>query len=112
MAMLRWRDYRTALGRSPVREFLRTLSLSEQRAVASAMGLVAREGLVAARHLRGSLYEVGVEARRQGLRILFAQEAKFILLSLVGFQKKTRKTPANELAIAQQRLDDWRERGA
>jgi len=40
----------------------------------------------------------------------FAQEAKFVLLSLSGFAKKTRKTPVSELAVAEARLADWRRR--
>jgi phage-related protein len=42
--------------------------------------------------------------------VLFAKETKFILLSLAGFEKKTLKTPARQLELAERRLKDWRAR--
>jgi phage-related protein len=61
--------------------------------------------------LRGEVYEVRAEAERQAFRVLFAQETSYILLSLSGFQKKRQKTPADEIALAESRLTDWRRRG-
>jgi phage-related protein len=94
-----------------VKDFLDCLSDEEVAAVGAAMKKVAREGLVAARHLRGDLYEVRASADRRAFRLLFAQEARFVLLSLSGFLKKTQRTPAAELAVAEWRLADWRRRG-
>jgi hypothetical protein len=54
----RWRDYSTAAGRRPVKEFIDELSDVDSAAVAAAMKDVAREGLAAARHVRGEIYEV------------------------------------------------------
>ena len=73
---------------------------------------VAREGLVAAKHLRGDLYEVRANASTRTFRIVFAMEGRFsqILLSLSGFVKKTRRTPQGELEVAEARLRDWRRR--
>jgi phage-related protein len=34
-----------------------------------------------------------------------------VLLALSAFAKKTQKTPVRELAVAETRLRDWRERG-
>jgi len=56
-------------------------------------------------------YEARAEAERQAFRILFAQETTFILLSLAGFQKKSAKTPPNQIVLAEARLADWRRRG-
>jgi phage-related protein len=109
--MLRWRHYRTALGRIPVRDFLFQLAEPLMVAVAEEMRRVAEVGLTRARHIRGAIYELRVQHDGTQIRILFAQETKFILLSLVIFRKKTKKTPVNEIEVAQQRLDDWRERG-
>jgi len=68
---------------------------------------------VAARHLRGSIYEVRTETATRSFRILFAPEGRFgqVLLSLSGFMKKTQKTPLRELKLAEDRLGDWRRRG-
>jgi phage-related protein len=109
-----WRDYRTASGARPVREFLEQLSKTDRRAVLYAMKKVEQKGLVAARHVRGDIYEVRIEGDRQSFRILFATEGRYqqVLLSLEGFSKKTQKTPQEKIELAEQRLRDWRQRGA
>ncbi len=54
----RWRDYRTASGRRPVKEALDGLSDPDLASVAAAMREVREQGLRAARHLDGDIYEV------------------------------------------------------
>ena len=100
MIRLRWRDYRTEKGRRPVREFIASLTLTEAVEVLAAMHDVATRGLTVARHLRGDLYEVRVFTDSRDFRILFAQEAKFILLSLSAFKKRTQKTPLADIELA------------
>jgi phage-related protein len=109
----RWRFYETAGGRRPVREFLDGLSGDDLAAVAGAMRDVTRNGLVAARHVRGDIYEVREDGDRQTFRILFAAEGRSdqVLLALEGFSKKTRKTPPSLIDPAERRLTDWRARG-
>lgn len=51
----RWRDYRTAAGRRPVKDFLDELSDRDAAEVLAAMQDVRRRGLVAARYLRGDI---------------------------------------------------------
>jgi phage-related protein len=110
----RWRDYRTEMGRRPVKEYIDSLSDADAAVVAGAMREVQREGLTAARHLRGDLYEVRADGGNQIFRILFAEEGRHgqVLLSLNGFSKKTRRTPPQEIDLAERRLRDWRRRGA
>lgn len=74
---------------------------------------VREEGLSAARHLRGEIYEVRAEGRDVAIRVLFAPEGKRgrILLALEGFAKKTQKTPDQVIRLADRRLADWRSRG-
>jgi phage-related protein len=94
-----------------VKAFMDGLTDQHAAAVVAAMKDVAQNGLRAARHLRGEVYEVRAEAERQAFRILFAQETTFILLSLSGFRKKRAQTPADEIVLAESRLADWRRRG-
>lgn len=70
------------------------------------------EGLAAARHMRGEIYEVRAEGQNTAFRVLFAQEGKKgrILLALEGFAKKTKKTPPGLIQLAERRLADWRSR--
>lgn len=73
---------------------------------------VAIDGLIAARHLRGEIYEVRADGDRATYRILFALEGSRgqVLLALEAFGKKTRKTPPPAIALAERRLRDWRAR--
>jgi len=113
MAERRWRDYRTAAGARPVRDFLVGLSDADAAAVIAAMVAVRLQGLRAARHLTGDIYEVRADGNHQTFRILFANEGRagHILLSLEGFSKKTQKTPPDKIRLAERRLSDWRRRG-
>ena len=113
MQRRRWRLYRTSVGRSPVREFLDGLSDADAASVAAAMRQVAVDGLVAARHLTGEIYEVRADGDHQAYRVLFATEGVQgqVLLALEGFSKKTQRTPPARIAVAQRRLNDWRVRG-
>jgi hypothetical protein len=61
----RWRQYKTASGNEPVREFLFQLSAADRAEIAIAMKEVEDEGLSAARHLRGDLYEVRADGQTQ-----------------------------------------------
>ena len=109
----RWRQYRTTGGHEPVREFIFQLSAADRAEIAVAMKEVEDEGLTAARHLRGDLYEVRADGQTQSFRILFAPEGQYgqIFLALEGFSKKTQKTPQHEIDLAFRRLADWRSRG-
>ena len=95
-----------------MREFLRDLSDADLAAVVAAMKEVSIDGLVAARHLRGDIYEVRADGERVTYRLLFATEGRLqqVLLSLEAFGKKTQTTPPREIALAERRLRDWRSR--
>jgi phage-related protein len=80
--------------------------------ILAAMKDVQINGLEAARHLKGDLYEVRAEGRQATYRVLFAAEGarSQVLLCLSAFSKKTQKTPPAEIDLAQRRLRDWRGR--
>jgi phage-related protein len=111
-ARRRWRHYQTATGRRPVLEFLRSRSDADKADVLAAMQEVRRDGLRAARHLRENIYEVRADGQRVIYRVLFATEGQHdhVLLSLVAFNKKTQRTPPEQIRLAQRRLRDWRAR--
>ena len=56
-----WRFYETRAGNKPVRVFLDDLPAADAAEIVAAMKHVAREGLQAARHLRGDIWEVRVD---------------------------------------------------
>lgn len=98
-----------------MREFLADLHLpsGDRDEVLAALKEVQMDGLRAARHLRGALYEVRADGARATYRVLFAVEGakSQVLLGLSAFSKKTQKTPAEELRLAERRLANWRRRG-
>jgi len=113
MPRRRWRDYQTAAGRRPVKDFIDDLSDTDTAAVVAAMKEVQNDGLAAARHLRGDIYEVRADGDRQAFRILFAAEgrSKHVFLSLQALSKRTQKTPPADIRLAERRLADCRARG-
>jgi phage-related protein len=113
MGEWRWRDYRTRSGRRPVKAFLDSLSDEDAAAVVAAMKEVKVEGLTAARHLDGEIYEVRADGLRVIYRVLFASQGKRspILLSLEAFKMKTQKTPIQSIRLAKRRLREWERRG-
>ena len=109
----RWRFYETASGAKPVQSFLDNLTATEAAEVVATMKEVAREGLRFARHLRGDIWEVRIDAERKAFRVLFSAEgrAQQVLLALEAFTKKAQKTPVRTIDLAERRLADWRRRG-
>ncbi|HET8568195.1 MAG TPA: type II toxin-antitoxin system RelE/ParE family toxin [Candidatus Limnocylindria bacterium] len=106
----RWRFYPTSRGRRPVDEFIKDLPDQDVAEIAGAMDEVRREGMSAARHLRGDIYEVRADAPRGSYRVLFSAEGKKgrILLALVALSKKSQRTPPDAIALAERRLRDRR----
>jgi phage-related protein len=109
-----WRDYKTATGLKPVKQFVAKLSQAERAAVAAGMTDVVAHGLKAGKHLRGDIYEVLVEGPNRSFRLLFSKEGRggHVLLALHAYEKRSQKLPPRELALAEKRLADWRACGA
>ena len=93
-------------------EFIRELSDADKAEILAAMKEVRRGGARAARHLRDDLYEVRADGERVIYRVLFATEGERgqVLLSLAAFNKKTQRTPPEQIRLAERRLRDWRSR--
>lgn len=108
-----WRDYRTPSGARPIKKFIDDLDDEEVASIVAGMDEVADEGLEAARHLRGDLYEVRADASKRSFRVLFSAEGRYgqVLLALSVYEKRTQKIPPQELELAEKRLKDWRRRG-
>ncbi len=90
-----WRDYHTASGARPIRDFLLALPDEDRAAILEEMEYVHEHGTSVARHVRKGIYEVRATYDTKAYRILFAGEGRFhhVLLALDGFQKKTQQTP-------------------
>jgi phage-related protein len=108
--------WRSATGREPVREWLKELSRADKRTIGRDVAKVQfgwPVGLPLCRPLSGGLWEVRSSlATKREARVFFGFH-EGMLVALHAIIKKTRKTPAEDLTLARQRLKDiqsWQER--
>ena len=99
--------YRDEQGNSPVRDFLRSLDEEAQQSIGWAIeqlrlrNIRAHEPLV--RHVEDKLWELRRESKTNIYRIIYFFFAGRRIILLHGFQKKTRKTSRQELALTRAR---------
>jgi phage-related protein len=101
--------WRSSAGREPVREWLNELPREDQRKIGRDIAKVQFGwpiGLPVCRPLGNGLWEVrsSLPSRREA-RVLFGFHDG-MLIALTAFIKKARSTPADEKALAQQRLKE------
>jgi len=98
--------FRTASGNEPVREWLKSLSRKERRAIGEDIKTVQFGwplGMPLVRKLDKGLWEVRSRLPDRTARVIFtAGGGRMILLH--GFIKKSRKTPQEDLELAKTRL--------
>lgn len=103
--------YVDAQGHEVVREFLRGIDAKTRARFEwsieqlSVRNVRAREPLV--RHLEGKLWELREESGTNIYRMIYFFHTGRRIVLLHGFQKKTRQTPRDEIAIARGRLTDF-----
>jgi len=100
--------YKTTAGKSPVAEFLDSLTGKQAQKVAWVLRLIEEMDKVPAQYFKKlpgteDIWEVRVQMGGDIIRLLgFLYGAHFVVLTN-GFAKKTRKTPPQEIALAEQR---------
>lgn len=106
--------YRDAEGSSPVGAFLDSLDVKTRARFRWSMeqlrvrNVLAREPLV--RHLEDDLWELREESATNIYRVLYFFFTGRRIVFVHGFQKKTRRTPPGEIAVAARRAADFRAR--
>ncbi|MBE0469800.1 MAG: type II toxin-antitoxin system RelE/ParE family toxin [Methyloprofundus sp.] len=102
--------YASENGNEPVRDWLRSLSPDEKRAIGEDVKTVQFGwplGMPLVRKLDKDLWEVRIHLVNKIARILFTvQGAEMVLLH--GFIKKSQATPKEDLTLAKQRLKQVR----
>jgi phage-related protein len=103
------RFYRTAAGREPVLDWLRSLEKEDRRAIGLDMMRVQFGwpiGMPLVRSLKDGLWEVRSDlASERTARLLFCFHDEELIV-LHGFIKKTQKTDSADLALAQKRMKE------
>ncbi|MEQ1867684.1 MAG: type II toxin-antitoxin system RelE/ParE family toxin [Micropepsaceae bacterium] len=104
--------YETAAGAQPVREWLLGMSDDDRKIIGDDIATAEfgwPVGMPVCRPMGGGLFELRSHlAGNRIARVLFCT-TKGQLVLLHGFEKKTRKTPASELALAKKRMKEIEE---
>jgi len=104
--------YRTSGGKTPIDDFLDSLSSKQARKVAWVLSLVEELEIVPKQYFKKmvnteDLWEVRVRMGSNIFRLLgFFDGAKIVVLSH-AFQKKTQKTPKRAIKLAEERKTDY-----
>lgn len=102
--------FETSSGRSPVREYLDELAPAEAAKVLADLDLLAEFGLDLGmphvRPIRGKVWELRSVGRLQH-RVLYVAVSGRRMVLLHAFTKKTQKTPASDVALAERRFADY-----
>jgi phage-related protein len=106
--VLELRFFRSAAGNEPVREWLKALGRPQ-------MKVIGEDALHVQRHwpiskplvdgLGGGLHELRSTVMRKEYRVFFYINDSVMVL-LHGYQKKTQKAPATEVALARKRMKE------
>jgi phage-related protein len=99
--------YRTASGREPVRDWLKSLPSEERKTIGEDIKTVQFGfplGMPLVRKLKPNLWEVRSTLPNRIARTLFTISDDNIVL-LHGFIKKSQKTPAEDLDLALKRME-------
>jgi len=106
--------FETDFGRKPVEEFLAQLDSAPRAKVVRTLELVREQQIVPAKFwkkLSGTdLWEVRVEYASNTYRIIAMNVKGNRVVLLHAFQKKTQKTPRQDIEIAQQRQKRYLQR--
>jgi phage-related protein len=101
------RFYATAAGAEPVREWLRSLPAEERKIIGEDIKTVQFGwplGMPVVRKVAPKLWEVRSRLAKRIARVLFTVKGGRMVL-LHGFIKKTRRTLAEDIRLAQSRID-------
>ena len=107
--------YKTADGKCPVEEYLRSLSAEVRSKIAKVFEIVRNMEVVPKQYFKRldgtEFYECRVAFRGNSYRMLgFFYGGNLIILTN-GFMKKTQKTPRKEIKLCERRKKDFLARG-
>lgn len=107
--------YRADSGQCPVEEFLDSLDGKQAQKVTWVLQLVEELDRVPGQYFKklvntDAIWEVRVQAGGNIFRLLGFFDGDNLVVLAHGFQKKTQKTPAGEIALAEARKRDYLKR--
>ena len=106
------RFFKTDSGTESVRDWLKSLSAADKKAIGENIKTVQFGwplGMPLVDHIDGDIWEVRTRLETRIARVLFAMDGGVMVL-LHGFVKKQQKTPKPDLDLAKDRLKQLRRR--
>ena len=98
----------------PVRSFLESLAPKSQQKAAAWIGLLEEQGPFLRRpyadKVAEKLYELRIRFSADNIRIIYFFYGRDKIVLLHAFRKKTKALPANEILIAENRMNHWLKR--
>lgn len=108
--------YKTSSGKSPIEDFLDSLSSKEAQKVTWVLSLIEDMDTVSTKFYKqlsnsDGIIEVRAQIGKNNFRLLgFEDKGKFVVLTN-GFKKKDQKVLKSEITLAQQRKADYLSKG-
>ncbi|NOQ31253.1 MAG: type II toxin-antitoxin system RelE/ParE family toxin [Helicobacteraceae bacterium] len=108
--------YKTLSGKSPIEDFLDSLSSKEAQKITWVLSLIEEMDSVSTKFYKklsncDGIIEVRAQIDKNNFRLLgFEYDGSFIVLTN-GFKKKDQKVPKSEISLAQKRKDEYLSRG-
>jgi phage-related protein len=104
--------YNLPSGKSPVEEFLNSLSGKDAQKVVWVLQLIEELGVVPANYLKNlvntdGIIEVRVRSGNNIFRILGFRDGNDFVVLTNGFHKKSQQTPRKEIKLAEERKKDY-----
>ncbi len=106
--------YKTEKGSSPVEEFLETLSDKQTKKLAWVLRVIRDLDFTPKEYFKKlkntNIWEVRIQLGSNIFRILGFIEGNNIIVLTNGFQKKSQKTPKQEIELAEKRMREYLDR--
>ncbi|MFT6992513.1 MAG: phage-related protein [Paraglaciecola sp.] len=104
--------YTTEEGKTPVIDFLDSLSAKQAQKVTWVLQLIEELDVIPSTYLKklvntDDIWEVRVQVGNNIFRLLGFFDGDNLVVLNHGFQKKTKKTPSKEIKLAEQRRKDY-----
>lgn len=108
--------YTTKSGKCPVKSHLDTLSDNQVTKIAWVLKLVRELDLVPAKYFKkltntDDIWEIRVDVGKNTFRLLGFFQGRELIILTNSFQKKSQKTPMNEIKLAEKRKKEFLNRG-
>ncbi len=108
--------YKFLSGKSPIEEFLDSLSSKEAQKVVWVLTLIEEMETVSTKFYKrlincDGIIEIRAQIGKNSFRLLGFEDKDTLVILTNGFRKKDQKVPKSEISLAQKRKDEYLTRG-